>query len=325
MESLAKLKQACETALMVELVTPLNQAFCDEKPQRNVYRFQPVHYKTRTYGGTHSRFRDGWLLAGRVVFAFKMQGNQMQSEEFDPRLSEHRRIWDRKPALRAIYADYHRRLEAACPPGRLLDIGGGSAHFKDYRQDVTSLDILPFPGIDVVADAHDMPFPDGHFAGVVMLDVFHHLQRPLVFLSEAARVLQPGGRLAMIEPGMSAIARHFYKHLHQEPADMNALPFCENQLQSGDDPFDSNQAIPSLVFGTEAARARLAQAVPRLAFVENRWLSLIAYPLSGGFKKWSVISEPLVAPILRLEHRLLPALGPICAFRLMTVLERRTP
>jgi SAM-dependent methyltransferase len=247
----------------------------------------------------------------------------MQDEALDARLSEHRRIWDQKPALRAIYADYHRRLEAACPPGRLLDIGGGSAHFKSYRQDVTSLDILPFPGIDVVADAHDMPFPDGDFSGIVMLDVLHHLQRPLVFLREAARVLRVGGRLAMIEPGMSVVARQFYQRFHQEPADMTADPFREDLRQSGDDPFDSNQALPSLLFGSKAARDRVAQAVPQLFVVENRWLSLFAYPLSGGFKPWSLIPSGAVAPTLGLEQALLPVLGPLLGFRLMTVLERR--
>jgi SAM-dependent methyltransferase len=241
----------------------------------------------------------------------------------DARLAEHRRIWDSKPTLRAVYADYHRRLEAACPPGPLLDIGGGSAHFKSYRKSVTSLDVLPFPGIDVVADAHEMPIPDGHFAGIVMLDVLHHLQRPLDFFREAARVMRPGGRLAMIEPGMSVVARQFYQHFHQEPLNMAADAFAEGLSQSGDDPFDSNQALPTLLFGTRQARSRFEQVVPALKIVSSDWLSLFVYPLSGGFKRWCLWPAALTTPALIVEQSLLPSLGPLLAFRLMTVLEKR--
>ncbi len=241
----------------------------------------------------------------------------------DQMLNQHRRIWEQKPALRAIYSDFHKRLEASCPPGKLLDIGGGSAHFKDYRPEVVSLDILPFPGIDVVADAHDMPFERGEFSGIVMLDVLHHLQRPVVFMREAARVLKPGGRLAMIEPGMSTVAKVVYDKVHQEPVIMTADPFAEQLAQSGDDPWDSNQAIPSLMFGSAEARTKLEQLVPELRVVSVRWLSLFAYPLSGGFKPWCLWPSSLVSPMLRLEDALLPALGPLLGFRTFVVLERR--
>ena len=240
----------------------------------------------------------------------------------DTMLTEHLRIWDRKPTLRAIYSDFHKRLEASCPAGRLLDIGGGSAHFKSYRPDVTSLDILPFPGIDVVADAHAMPFEAGSFAGVVMLDVLHHLQRPVVFLREAARILKPGGRLAMIEPGMSVVSKQFYAHFHQEPVDMGADPFATAIAQSGDDPWDSNQAIPTLMFASAPSRAKVEAAVPGLRVVSVTWLSLFAYPLSGGFKAWCLWPRALVAPALAIEDALLPALGPALAFRLFVQLER---
>lgn len=241
----------------------------------------------------------------------------------DERLTDQRRIWETKPTLRAVYSDFHRRLEAACPPGRLLDIGGGSAHFKDYRPEVVSLDILPFPGIDIVADAHDMPLEDGAFSGVVMLDVLHHLQRPVVFLREASRVLRPGGRLAMIEPAMSIVARQFYSHFDHEPVDLAADPFAETQVQSGDNPWDSNQAIPSLLFGSAQRRARVEELVPTFKVVSVRWLSLFAYPLSGGFKKWCLWPSALVGPMLRIEDHLLPALGSLLAFRIFVVLERR--
>lgn len=245
------------------------------------------------------------------------------TDEIDSRLTEHLRIWETKPTLRAIYSDFHRRLENSCPPGKLLDIGGGSAHFKNYRPDVTSLDILPFPGIDVVADAHDMPFPAGQFSGIVMLDVLHHLQRPVKFLREAARILKPGGRLAMIEPGMSRVSRIFYDKFHQEPVIMTVDPFAEGLAQSGDDPFDSNQAIPSLMFGTEKARAAVERIVPELRVVSVQWLSLGAYPLSGGFKKWCLWPAALVAPALWIEDKVMPILGGTMAFRLFIVIERR--
>ena len=73
-----------------------------------------------------------------------------RSVVLDPRQVEHRRVWAEKPALRVLYADYHSRLMAACPEGPVLDIGGGTAHIKQARSDVLSVDILPFPGIDAV-------------------------------------------------------------------------------------------------------------------------------------------------------------------------------
>src|SRR5438046_2787234 len=146
---------------------------------------------------------------------------------FDPRPVEYRRIWDDKPILRKLYADYHRRMLSRCGEGPILDIGGGTANIKDIRKDVISIDILPFPGIDVTCDAHQMPFRDGYFAGIVMLDVLHHLGRPVSFLQEAARVLRPGGKLIMIEPGMSPVSYPFYRHIHEEPADMSVDPFEE--------------------------------------------------------------------------------------------------
>ena len=66
-----------------------------------------------------------------------------------------------------------------------------------------------------------------------MFDVLHHLERPIEFLKEASRVLKPGGRLAMIEPAMTTLARQFYQHFHVEPVDMNADAFADVNDQPG--------------------------------------------------------------------------------------------
>ena len=240
----------------------------------------------------------------------------------DPRLLEHRKVWNNKPALRLIYADYYRRLLSACPPGPLLDIGGGSAHAKEFRKDVVTLDILPFPDIDVVADAHELPFADRSFKSIILLDVLHHLDRPVAFLKEAARVLEPGGALAMIEPGITLVSWGFYHFLHQEPVDMRADPFAATEHHADKDPFDSNQASPTLMFARAKALARLAEAMPELTVEKVDWLSLAVYPLSGGFKRWCLVPQSAVETGTALEDRMPRFIRRLMAFRLFVVLKR---
>jgi SAM-dependent methyltransferase len=240
----------------------------------------------------------------------------------DQRQIIHRELWEKKEALRILYREYHRQLFESCPEGAILDIGGGTAHIKESRPDVVSADILSFPGIDVVADAHQLPFRDEFFAGVVMLDVLHHLERPIEFLKEASRVLKPGGRLAMIEPAMTTLARRFYDRFHEEPVDMNADPFAAVAINPNRDPFDANQAIPSLLFATAAARKLVEQTIPLLRVRSVEWQSLFAYPMSGGFQSWSLIPAALVGPMLAFEKRMPGPVRKHLAFRMMVVLER---
>jgi SAM-dependent methyltransferase len=244
------------------------------------------------------------------------------AKDLDERQVIHRAQWEKKKAVRLLYRDFHRQLLENCPEGRVLDIGGGTAHLKQSRADAVSIDILKFPGIDVVADAHRLPFRDGLFAGVVMLDVMHHLERPIEFLNEASRVLQVGGRVVMIEPAMTALARRFYHHCHEEPVDMNADPFAPVATNPDRDPFDANQAIPTLLFATASARGRVERTIPSLRVRSVDWQSLFAYPMSGGFQKWSLIPGAAVGAMLAFERKVPQFVRRHLAFRMIVVLER---
>jgi hypothetical protein len=126
----------------------------------------------------------------------------------------------------------------------------------------------------------------------------------------------------MVEPGMSMLARHFYDHFHEELVDLSTDPFSEERPQSGSDPWDSNQAIPSLIFARKGGRHRFKEAVPLMRVVSAKWISLFAYPLSGGFKRWCLVPARLIQPLIKVEDVLVPVLGPICAFRHFIVIEK---
>ena len=61
--------------------------------------------------------------------------------------------------------------------------------------------------------------------------------------------------------------------------------------------------------------------MPGFRVGEVKLFSLLAYPLSGGFRSWSMLPVSFVKPLLRWEERLLPFLGQVAAFRLLGVIE----
>ena len=148
------------------------------------------------------------------------------------------------------------------------------------------------------------------------------LAKNIEFLKEASRVLKSGGRLAMIEPAMTPLARQFYHHVHVEPVDMNADAFADVTIDPNRDPFDANQAIPSLLFAKPAARMRVEAVIPSLRVQNVDWFSLFAYPMSGGFQNWSLLPAALVGPMLALEQKVPKFVRRQIAFRMMVVLER---
>ena len=242
----------------------------------------------------------------------------MDVAEDGRQIDRHRARWQGKPSLRAVYQDYQNRIKSALVPGVTLEIGGGSGNLKDVLPDLISIDVQWTPWLDVVADAHELPFGDAAFSNVVMLDVFHHLSYPVRFLREAMRVLRPGGRLVMIEPNVSLISWVFFKLLHDEPVLLGENPF-DPAPRSGPTPYESNQAIPYLVFVRKTSE--LKSLIPDLCILSTDRFSFWAYPLSGGFQSWTMLPTRLAGPLLRLEAKVSRWLGWLGGFRLMVVAE----
>lgn len=235
-------------------------------------------------------------------------------------LQEQRLRWQKKPQLRVIYEDYYRQIVSACIPGTTLEIGGGSGNLKGFMEEVISTDIVPAAWLDAAVDAQALPFADESFANVVGMDVLHHIERPRRLFAETERVLKPGGRIIFVEPAITLVSGIFYRHFHPEPVVMDADPLADGPLDPSREPFDANQAVPTLLFGRH--RKRFEQMFPGMRIVGVKLLSLIAYPLSGGFRSWCLVPAGSIDWLLRLERIIVPVVGSLMAFRLFAVIEK---
>jgi SAM-dependent methyltransferase len=235
-------------------------------------------------------------------------------------LEDYRGLWESKPVLRVVYDDFYDRIVAACREGVTIEIGGGIGNLKQRLPHVVATDIQPASWLDCVADAQRLPFADGVAANIVMVDVLHHLEFPLVFLREAARVLRPGGRVLMVEPAITWGSTLFYRLLHHEPVRMSAEVLRDGSPDPWRDPYESNQAIPTLLATRD--RDRFHRLCPALRVERVEWFSLVAYPLSGGFKPWSLIGAGAARRMLRFERAIGPVVGRLAGFRMLLIVEK---
>ena len=94
---------------------------------------------------------------------------------------------------------------------RVLVIGSGeqgagtAALFSDAEIRIVGLDIYESGSVDVVADAHYLPFEDDSFDGVWIQAVLEHVLEPAVVVSEIHRVLNMGGVVYAETPFMQQV------------------------------------------------------------------------------------------------------------------------
>jgi SAM-dependent methyltransferase len=237
-------------------------------------------------------------------------------------LNRHRDTWNKKKILRLIYIEWYKQIinDLFAGKGKSVELGAGSGNFKEFKPDVISADIDPQPWLDMVFDAHQMPFKDGEIGNIVMIDVLHHLAHPVHFLDEAWRVLEKGGRIILLEPYPAFFSLMVYKRFHPEPFIFDVDYFLKDEIEEKD-PWDSNQAMAHLLFYRHLTKFN-NRFDTKLRIISKKRMSCILYPLSGGFENKALIPDFLI-PLFRLVEWLFIPLRKWFAFRCYVVLEKQ--
>jgi SAM-dependent methyltransferase len=222
----------------------------------------------------------------------------------DPRATlAHREIILRKPFLKKLYLKWYMQFIRSCHEagkGTYLEIGSGGGFLKEVFPEAVTSDILDLPNVDKVFNAESLPFRENELTAIMMLNVFHHIPRPYLFLKEAARTLRKGGRILMIEPANTPMARFIYKRFHHEPFEESG----PREISAGNPLSNSNQALPHIYF--ERDREWLEKEFPNLQIRRITYHSPFSYILSGGVSRSAMLPGFLFPAVSAFEWLLTP-------------------
>lgn len=216
----------------------------------------------------------------------------------DPRTTLLRRkIIQDKAFLRSLYVEWYNVIIGMLPnKNRVLELGSGAGFLKKFLPNVITSEIMETSGVDLIADACDLPFRVGALEAIVMTDVFHHIPDVKRFFDEASRCIRPGGKIVMIEPWCNWWSKRVYMHLHSEPFDTDgdwSIP--KSGPLSG-----ANGALPWIIFQRD--RELFEQRYPQWCIKSIRSIMPFSYILSGGVSMRSLIPGFMYQPVRLLER-----------------------
>jgi len=232
----------------------------------------------------------------------------------------HLDIWSKKEVTREIYKEWYQMLTASMlnDGGETLELGSGTGNYKKFNNKIIASDIQKSEFIDVCLNAEFLPFSDNTLSNILLIDVIHHLSDPLFFMDEAFRTLKKGGRIILLEPFPSLFSRIVYFLFHKEPFKYN-VDYFSGSHQHNKNPWDSNQAIPYLLFFKNINKFKSKYNVN---IVKKEKLAFFLYPLSGGFEGPSLINLKLYKLLKPIES-FLSIFKDVLAFRCFVILEKK--
>jgi SAM-dependent methyltransferase len=245
-------------------------------------------------------------------------GIQLHNELID----KNHQLWKRKPLLRTVYTDLYQKMKEHLSniSGKTVELGSGMGSIRETLPDCILTDLFPYPWIDQVENAYQLSFKNEAVSNLLMVDVFHHFRYPGNALREFNRVLNSGGRVIMMEPGLGLLGYIVYGFLHIEPIGKakNITWFANEKNPVEDKDYYAAQGNATRIF----VQKYFSDELSDWKIIKVERIAALAYAASGGY------SGPQLYPtfaygFIKLTEKLLQFFPALFATRLLVVLEKK--
>lgn len=119
----------------------------------------------------------------------------------------------------------HKKLHKGC---KILIVGSGTighgtlSFYRQHQEDIIGTDVYNSPTVDLIADAHFLPFKDEQFDLVIIQAVLEHVLYPQLVVAEIYRILKQKGIIYAETP--------FLQHVHERNYDFTRFTHSGHRL-----------------------------------------------------------------------------------------------
>ena len=183
-------------------------------------------------------------------------------------------------ALGFLYKEWYEIISNSLSEieGINIELGCGASFIDQVNKSIKKTDIFLNSNTDFKLNAMDIGKNfENKVSNLILVNVFHHISDPELFLKSAEKSLLSGGRIIMIEPSNNYWSRLVYKFVGHETFDRSQI---EWKFVSKDSLLDSNQALSWIIL--ERDYEKFKKLFPMFSLIKKKNMMPFTYLLSGG-------------------------------------------
>ena len=203
-------------------------------------------------------------------------------------------------ALGILYKEWYELIshQLSESDGMNLELGCGASFMDQIIKNVKKSDVFINSNTDLKIDAMEVGLKfENKISNLILVNVFHHISNPELFLRSAEKSLLKGGRLIMVEPSNNIWSRLVYKLVGHEKFDTKQKSW---EFESNDPLLDSNQALSWIIFKRDYKKFK--KLFPKLFILNKKSMMPLSYLFSGGHTHNTKVGKIFIMIIRKLER-----------------------
>ena len=203
-------------------------------------------------------------------------------------------------ALGILYKEWYELIsqQLSESDGINLELGCGASFINEIIKNIIKTDVFYNSNTDLKLDAMEVGLKyENKISNLILVNVFHHISNPELFLRSAEKSLLLGGRIIMVEPSNNIWSRLIYRLVGHEKFDTEQINW---EFESNDPLLDSNQALSWIIFKRDYKKFK--KLFPKFILNKKKSMMPLSYLLSGGHTHNTKVGKVFIKMIRKIER-----------------------